>query len=177
MALEMQTAMGPGTEPESIALDTCSQGASPFSQYSPETARHPSKAGAQETPRNSAFCPGTGTLHVACFKGIELLLKSVSTSCPPDEKQAAASAPPSGLCPTPMHQRSPPRADETGAPSNGLGGCRISAKLSRPFVEQTRNVLQSRNSRPPTSSLLLEAQREGTSSGVRGNSMVRRLLF
>lgn len=57
-------------------------------KHIPEMARQPSRAGAQETHRNSAPELGEGTLHFAEAKDSEVFLTSVRVRCPPLERQA-----------------------------------------------------------------------------------------
>lgn len=59
-----------------------------------------------------------------------------------------------------MHHRSPHGAEGTDTASKGLCGCRASARHSCPLAQQRSNVLPSRNARPLSSSLLLEARKE-----------------
>lgn len=126
----------------------------------PEMARQPSRAGAQETHRNSAPQLGEGMLHFAEAKGSEVFLTSVRVRWPLLERQAMGwelGAEPGAMCPAPMHHRSPPGAQGTDTASKGPCGCRTSPRYSCPLAQHRSNVLQSRNARPLSSSLLLEA--------------------
>ena len=72
-----------------------------------------------------------------------------------------------------MHHRSPHSAEGTDAASKGLCGCRTSARHSCPLAQQRSNVLQSRNARPLSSSLFLEARKERRiSDAVRSTCMI-----
>jgi len=138
-------------------------------EHPPETARQPSRAGAQETLRNSALQLEVGTLHLAEAKHCEAFLTSIRTSCPALERHAMGwelSSEHRALRPTAMHQHCPRCAEGMGAACKGLC-CRISATHSCPAVQHSREVLASTKARLLScSSPLLEAGRDEQISGV-----------